>query len=746
MRNYFNIRLILTVLLLCQGVLAAKHSDQFLLGVYSSLTNGSKDDILIQKALCRDMQTLGYNASLMNTNSADKELPRLLSLMDEFGLDSILLDFGWDPSLDNEQRFATYPLSISNYMKFEAEFSSEEEVKKGDGVDSQFWYAARNMPQQPRAGRPVEIPEMSYGWGWEATSRVDKEGYLFTDLRYRWPNPNGAYVRFGDEFTLNRANPSSLQDESVWVNYRFKINSVVVGLLPDQPLLRFYVAGFELSGDGFSQQAKIVSHLNKDSKNPETIYRAQDHANSPSPDGFMDIQLKIPYAELIAAKLLTADTDLDPGTPDSRNRLRLINFNPRVYWYGNCDVQLDYVEVEDQAHHDLRTNHDWWAERIVGRMRRVISQASGNLRAFYTWDEPQLGQFDSFRLLQDMAAKAGTKLMTAVFDYQRNRYALEPNKGVRYDHVDAFLKLANPRIISPDIYPITPEIGWNTDGSAGNSFIQNVLDDKMLRVYRNCKLYRNKEQGREFLPIVQVLGNWMNKGGTDQWVSWIQPPTATQKALLYLPLCYGPDGIIHYSLRKVQSPEGYGHRVISYSRQGSPNYPYPERDPIAWPAVESSNSRVKQYGSLIRDLTWLEAESVGIKKFRGKAWHKTAQLSYIRVKQSRNGDYEGYVQCGYYQDNAGNPWFMVVNRRGNYFRPGAISNPSQVPAEQFGSYFPEAEPQTLVFKFDSKAVRKYGRKLALHDPVENILYVGNKGLIEISIPAGEGRLLRLVEQ
>ncbi len=746
MRNYFNIRLISVVLLLWYGVLAAKHSDQFLLGVYSSLTNSSKDDILIQKALCRDMQTLGYNATLMNTNLLDKELPRLLGLMDDHGLDSIILDFGWDPSLDNEQRFAAYPISLSNYMKFEAEFSSEEEVKKGDGVESQFWYAARNMPQQPRTGRKVAVSDMSYGWGWEALSQLDKKGYLFTDLRYRWPNPNGAYVRFGDEFTLNRANPSSLKDESIWVNYRFKITSVDSGLLPDEPLLRFYIAGYELSGTGFSSQEKIVSHMSKDSKSSETIFTAQDYARAISPDGFIDIQLNLPYAELIAAKLLTADTDLDPSTPDSKNRLRLINFNPRVFWYGNCDVQLDFVEVEDQTHYDLRTKNDWWAEKIAGRMRSVISQASGNLRAFYTWDEPQLGQFDSFRLLQDIAASAGTKLITAVFDYQRNRYALDPRKGIRYDHVDAFLKLANPRIISPDIYPLTPEIGWNIDGSAGNLFIQNVLDEKLLRVYRNCKLYRDEEQGREFLPIVQVLGNWMKSGGTGQWVSWIQPPTATQKALLYLPLCYGPDGIIHYSLRKVQSPEGYGHKVISYSRQGSPTYPYPERDPIAWPAVESSNSRVKQYGSLIRDLTWLEAESVGLKKSRGKAWHKSAQLSYIRVNQSKNGDYEGYVQCGYYQDEAGNPWFMVVNRRGNFFNGGAIASPSQVPAEQFAIYFPEAEPQTLEFKFNGKAVKQYGRNLALHDPVDNILYVGNKGLIEISIPAGEGRLLRLVEQ
>jgi hypothetical protein len=747
--NNMSKNLSLFTALLCSALLIpfavlAKHSDQFLLGTYSSLTNISKDDIAIQDSLCSDMQKLGYNANVMNTTVNDKQLPGLMKKMDDYGLDAILLDFGWNASRDNEHRYATYAISVSNYLKFEAEFSSEADVKPGDRLDSSYWYAMRDLPNQPRQGKKVMTPGMSYDWAWEALRGRDKAGHILTDIRYRWPNPGKAYLRFGSDFTIYQNNPPTHEGEYIWIKYRFRINKVDQGLAPDTPLLRFYIAGYELSGGGYSFQEKVVSHYKQDLALSESIFRLSDYQASLSADGFAELQIKVPYRALIEANLLTADTDLNPATPDSGNRLRLINLNPRVYWYGNCDVQLDYVEMQDQAHYDFVNDKAWWREKVAERMRSVISQSPGNLKSFYSWDEPHLGQFDSFNLLQEFAEYAGTDLFTAVFDHQRLVFTLDPSSNARYNHVDAFLNLAKPKIIAPDIYPVIPDIAWNGPSSDNKVFIQDQFSDKLLSVYRMCKIYRDADKDRDFYPIIQVLGNWVKSGEQERWISWIQPPLATQKAMLYLPLCFGPDGVIHFSHRAVQNQSGYGYKAVTFSRRGTPTFPYPQKDPIAWTAVESTNFRVLRYGKLLRGFKWLESETLGTKASKGRTWHAANLVKSAGVEKAQDGPYTGYIECAYYQDDYGTPWFMAVNRRTNFFVPGAISDPALVPAEEFDTYFPEAKAQILVLTFHDRAFKRYGGRMALFDPADRVFYPVINQTAKVTIPAGEGRLLKLV--
>ena len=742
--------LVIPTALLCAALLIptainAKHSDEFLLGTYSSLTNSSKEDIAIQDSLCSQMQKLGYNVNVMNTNVKDTALPKLMKKMDDYGLDAILLDFGWNASLDNEHRYGTYAISVSNYLKFEAEFSSEADVKPNDHLESSYWYAMRDLPSQPRTGKEVMASGMSYGWAWEALRGRDKAGLIFTDIRYRWPNPGKAYLRFGSDFTIYQNNPPTHEGQYIWVNYRFRINDVDKELAPDTPLLRFYTAGYELSGAGYSFQEKVINHYKQDAPLSESVFRLSDYQASRSADGFVELQIKVPYRALIEANLLTADTDLNADTPDSGNRLRLINLNPRVWWYGNCDVQLDYVELQDQAHHDFVADRSWWREKVAQRMRNVITQAPGNLKSFYSWDEPNLGQFDSVNILQEFAEYAGTDLFTAVFDFQRLVFTLEPSGKTRYNHVDAFLKLAQPKIIAPDVYPVIPDLAWNGPTGDNKVFYQDLLSDKMLSVYRLCKIYRDAAEGREFYPIVQVLGNWLKSGGKERWISWIQPPLATQKALLYLPLCFGPDGVLHFSQRAVQDQNGYGYKAVTYSRRGTPTFPYPVKDRIAWTAVESTNLRVLKYGKLLRKFKWLESETLVNTVSKGKPWHKANLISSATVENANNGAYTGYIECAYYQDQKATPWFMAVNRRTNYFAPGEITDANFVPAEQFDTYFPEAEAQTLVLKFSSRLQKRYSGMMALYDPADKVYYPIKEMTARIGIPAGEGRLLKLVE-
>ena len=721
--------------------LAAKHSDDFLLGTYSYLRNSGNS--AQREALYRQMQALGYNSNLVETFEDNADLATLLKELDSFGLDAWLADKTWPGPSSDVKSYPSYALSTNNLLRFEAEFASEKDLKYGDGLDNQHWYAARSDKKMPRVGRPVDIAGASYGWAWQASMGKDRPGWLFTDLRYRWPNKNGAYVRFGKEFVLRQLDPPGHENSFIRVTYRFRIGTVKKDLRIDEPLLRFDVSGYELQGGVFSAQARVLRHLNQDRGLTETVFRLNDLLLSSGGD-FTEITLRIPYSDLLAANLLSADHDGDPATPDSQELLRLVNLNPRLWWYGNCDVELDYVEIEDQLHHDLVTNRTVMRQGIQERMLSLVAAGAGNLSGFYTFDEPHLGQFAGFKLIEDAAHEAGTRVFTAVYDYQGKNFVLDKQNQVYYDHVDAFRKLAQPQIIAPDIYPLAPDLKWGPKDRGSGLFIQDVLDQKLLRVYRGSMLYRDEGKGRSFLPIVQVLGNWVKNSGGDRWLTWIQPPSATQKALLYLPLCYKPDGIIHYRLRVFPDAEGYGNRAVLFSQRGAKNFPDPEPDPIAWPAVASSNLRVLGYGKIIRGLTWLSAETIGTKKAPNSRWQKKNLIKRLQVLKQGNGDYEGFVQCALYQDAEDKPWFMLVNRRGNFFRPGTITDPLYVPDREFAEYFPEAEAQILTLTFDRKKLAAYGPDPGLWDPHDRMFHPIINSEAHISLPAGEGRLLQLV--
>ena len=720
---------------------AAKHSDKFLLGTYSYLRNSRNSAQRV--VLYRQMKELGYNSNLVETFEDNADLATMLKELDSYGLDVWISDKAWYSEPGSPKNYSSYHLSTNNLLRFEAEFVSEKEVKYGDSMDNQFWYAARSDKQMPRVGKPIDIAGASYGWVWQASMGKDRQGWLFTDLRYRWPNKFGAYVRFGKEFVLRQLDPPRHENSSIWVKYRFRISAVKKGLRIDEPLLRFDVSGYELQGAGFSPHVRVLRHLSQGRELNETVFRLNDHLLSAGGD-FIEVTLQIPYSELLAANLMSLDHDGDPATPDSQELMRLVNLNPRVWWYGNCDVQLDYVEIEDQLHHDLVTDNAMMRKGIQERMQNIIASGAGNLGGFYTFDEPYLGQFEGFKLLEDAAHEVGTRVTTAIYDYQGKNFVLDKSNQILYDHVDAFRKLAQPQIIAPDIYPLTPDLKWGPKDKNAGLFIQDVLDQKLLRVYRGSMLYRDENRDRSFYTIVQVLGNWVNKSDGDRWQNWIQPPTATQKALLYLPLCYKPDGIIHYRLRVFHDALGYGNRAVVFSQVGAKNYPDPVPDPITWPAVASSNFRVLEYGKIIRGLNWLESETIGTKKARNSRWQKKNLIKRLQVLKQGNGDYEGYVECGFYQDKNGKPWFMLVNRRGNFFRPGAITAPLYVPNQEFAEYFPEAEAQIITFTFDKKKLDAYGPHPGLWDPYDRMFHPIIDNVAHILLPAGEGRLLQLV--
>jgi hypothetical protein len=741
----FRILICLCLLMLFCVSGFGKYSDEFLLGTYSYLSNSSRLNLIERQAMCERMKELGYNSNLVETTSEDPDLEGLLKDLDSYGLDAWISDRSWSNDVSDQRRYAPYSVSISSYTRFEAEFSSEDDVRTGDALDDKYWYAARSTDAIKRIGKAVPDPDASLGYTWEADSASDKPGFIFTDLRYRWPNINGAYVRIGTDFRFYQKNKPNYEDCYLWIKFRYKISDIAPDLDPQDTLLVFSAAGYELVSTGFSTTPRDLALYNGDTLDRIEPVRVCDLVDSPNSYNYKELQTRIPYADLIAANLLTADLDNDPSTAPSASSLKLINLNPRVFWTGKCAVCIDYVEFEDQLHHDFKSDPGLWTEGIGNRMRSLINMGNGNVSGFYTFDEPYVPQYARYGVLQDIALQNNAKIFTATYDYQAGNMLKDKLRNIRYNHINAFREIAKPMIIVPDIYPILTDVEWNSrkSGKPG-MFLQDFIESKVLPVYRECKQYRDLDSKWKFYPIVQTFGNWQKRSDKERWNTWIHPPTATQKALLYLPLCYGADGVFHYRLRSYQSAAGYGDRAVLNSRQGTQNYPVPEIDPITWAAVSSTNPRVLKYGKIIQDLQWLDAATIGTGNTARKSWMNSSLLKSIRVQRTGSGEYEGYIQCAAYLDGGGLPWFMLVNRRGNYFKPGKITSPVEVPDSLFDQYFVEADAQKIRFRFSVAAEEKLSSHLALYDPIDKVFIYENANSISISIPAGEGRLLSLV--
>lgn len=724
---------LLLILLLLSLQLGAKHSDDFLLGTYSYIKNTFPFFYEQRETLSRHMQDMGYNSNIIETDLKDPDLAGLCDIMDRYGIDAWITDRGFSTDFANNSRYAITPLATSSYQRFEAEYLDERDVNPKDGMDSRFWYASRNDNRITRTGKAVKHDKASNGFVWKSQKGQDAAGLAYGDIRYRWPNVNGAYVRLGHEFHIYQKNHPNYEGDYIWITYRFKLSDIDSGIKATAPLLTFQASGFEIIDGSFASKATALQAVLDQGPLKEAVYTLADYQKAKSVDGFVDYVLKIPYKELLNSNLLKVP---------NQYLMILINLNPRLHWHGNCTLELDYIDIEDQISYELRKLEPRYKEGILKRAREIMKGKS-NISGFYAFDEPFQGQFNSFRVLQELLAEAEIPLMTANYDFQHGNIILDKDKKISYNHLNAFLAEVQPRVFSPDIYPIHPEISFNPNVKK-KPFLQDVLDDKLFPVYEAGIKHSQQDPDRKFYPIVQAFGRWA-KGSPDHWTTWVMPPYATQKALLYLPLVYGADGVIHYRLQAFQTEDGYGDYVGLASHLKGGKYTSPEIAPITMDAILHSNPKVLLYGGIIRDLKWIDAQKIMTARASPNSIPSSALIKNIYVEKQAKAPYSGYIQCGYYLDEASTPYLMLVNRRGNYFQSAALTAEAHVHPAQYDSYFPQADPQTLHIEFDQAATSRFGDYIGLLDPETNRIISSKDLKSSITIPAGEARLLKMVQ-
>ena len=571
----------------------------------------------------------------------------------------------------------------------------------------------------------------SYGYAWKCNKSKDKPGYAYTDVTYRWKDVKGRTQKVGNEFHILKTHPDpGRATDSLYITFRVKISNLDLRISENQELLSFIPTG--LMGDAYehSDSVKVVSAKGSSFGK----FSIKDFQKMGSPSGYFDLKFAFSYPELLASKLLTDDMDNNPATDPQYRFYLLRSLLTRLYWHGGFDLALDYVEVEDQIHWELRTNPASWKARINRRLRDLVNTPHGDvIKHFYSKDEPCQPQLSSFAILQSMIDPDLPQLMSATYDIEYRNFANNENPSL-FDQVDIARQLGQPRFFLPDMYPVKPESNFSPDQK---NFVQEAIDHQVLRVYRESKAYTQAKSERTFYPVVQAFGYWNGKS----WVSWMQPPRATQKALFYLPLCYAPDGIFSFYLSSIINEKTGAGDYCAIRSVGGKEL---STDNSIWDITQAVNPSLKFYGTLLKDWQWLGASTIMTEELTSSQPLQQHGVNNLSVVKTGKGSYEGYIECGYYLDPAGALAIFAVNRRGDYFigtMQDAMRYPDQVHPDSYDKYYKQFEPQTLSLSLQNGA---FGSFPALYNPLDNMLVSGDKERVNIALEAGEGKLLKLV--
>lgn len=736
----------------------------FPLGTYSYLGNkvhvyDNRDDFTSY------MQDLGYNTNIIEifspNSTAYSSYVDLYEKLSTKGIKAIVMD-----KRSNEAH-SSYGLSIGSYQRFEAEYKDGEAVNLGDNLVSKYWYRS-NSDINERVGQ-LDLFDRDF-WLCSKDS-VPDGGFAYTDLNYRWNTVNGDSVRIGKEFFIKTLDSPDTSNY-LYITYAFNISNIDAELNVSTPLLAFMPCGYRYSNGGHALNPVDLPHEGNSSNGTITYFRLEDFYNSGNSNGIVTHTIKIKYSDMLSDTLFV----------EGNFQRTLVNLNPRLYWYANCDLKLDYIEFEDQLFHNMKgvdengnivLNPVYQGGLTTGISSLFPSVYPDIVSGIYTFDEPRQGQWKSFKMIQDEIPST-LDCMTASYDWQYNTFPLTGTGGsntMYYSHIDGFRAVAQPNITMPDIYPLRYEnnyIDWNNENG-----LQRVIDNKVVKVYQAAKEYVTGYPDRKFYPVVQAFGYW----DRDEWLSWILPPPEMQKMLQYLPLCFDPDGLFNYRLfgyqkcvnngniirrgdyaalfctkfeqeiRDLENPTDYSIRFGEDGESRS-SYTAPEVYNPTYEALKEANAKVLKYADLINGTTpgmvWNGSNVIGLTWNGNTSFLTNMHMSDITVVDVANEPYyQGYIQCGYYQDNMGNPAFMVVNRRANIFESSTYASPRYVPVSQYSSCYPPINGQTLLFGLDPSSYTTYGTFPSLYDPADEQHYISANDEILVGLDPGDGKLLQM---
>ena len=443
-------------------------------------------------------------------------------------------------------------------------------------------------------------------------------------------------------------------------------------------------------------------------------------------------------------------------TGDGTSSIRqFYHINPKVYWHGNGKLIIDYIVIEDEVNRSVRQNpaspYLNYLESHINSMESI--DTNNNLLYLYGKCEPVAGQLQIYKHTQNYlnTLTPPRKSITAVW---LKNYNLIKHDNIRYNYQSRFLSEVNPDRIMVDIYPLVDNITWNNDMNSGES-VQSRIDNMVHYFYH--KLVTNIRDSinpdTEIFYVPQTFGNVLS--ATGMW-SYNMPPQSMIKALKFLPLCYAADGTVDFCVAinpNIETEKGNWVTPLSHDGLGDDSYNNLRiTDQVsAYNMITDANEKIAKYGPIIRNLNWLNANKLmtsGIESTAALDHDDQISLNsvllndlHVEAEVDATG-YTGYVQCGYYHDSMGMPYYMLVNRRSVYKR--AVSEiPPGTPLKSVDLFFNDAEPQEVCFEPDNNSHNIFGTHVALYDPYDNNAYQSISGEINVEVGPGDGVLLQM---
>lgn len=739
--------------LLCVSA-PAKYTDDFILGNFSYL-RATSNFLPRVDSLAARMREAGFNATVCEIldGSSPAQIKQLLNSFDKQGIDAILTDKAWLEGRSNPQ-YGTEGLSMGNYWRFEAEYDSSSTLNRNA---DRFFYI-----HSGRTGKAVSLKAASGGW-----LRVlsdGQKGFALNRMEFRWPSaasPVGVRYDIGPEFRfVQRAYGSGSKDDfaanpcandTLFITLAFNCRKI-----PSEPAAPLFSVSFEGNPDESASRVQPVSHIfSLTGKKQETsVLTVQGYNSLPIVKKDSWGQKCWPHRELTLCIPIKDLYDTGLIDPTKGWRYSLLSLNPRLFWEGRGSLELDYLEFEDTMHRGLRFNE---ALRDSVRARvKTLSEAYNNISYLFLTDEPTPGQFSAYNLIEhgllddlDKLAPSVKGLMSCSWLYRRN--VLKEN-GDYFNLISLFDDTAKPEILMFDIYPLFGSMRWNKpEVSRG---VQKTLDTDLLQYYKKYKTLCEK-RGTQFIPATQTYGIWVY--GEERWGT-LRPPRYMQKCLQLLPLCYGASGILSFKLYDVVTDP----LVTKQAKQDfSPINVRESGGKVDldvngnWEGIKEANSKILAYAKQLKQLKWLDADAALTSGYRNPKMLASAGLDslYVRPQSlTENGIdlYDGYVQCGLFNQKNGAPALMLVNRRTEYILPitGLATEASdellKVPNSELDKVCLPAAPQTVRIVPNADILKKLGKFPGLWDSYDKILYQYDGTGFDVPIGPGDGKLLEFV--
>ncbi|MFO8145405.1 MAG: hypothetical protein R6T89_06745 [Candidatus Syntrophosphaera sp.] len=302
----------------------------------------------------------------------------LAGCLNNHSLDLILEDHIFVPG----DQYGYSALSTGVNLKFEAEYSSEDDVNDGDQMNDKYFYKSVDRTGGPQYNESYE----NYNC-WLIPADAGP-GWAYKNLLYRWPTDTGEYYRVGPEFRFLRSkrfcgNPIGTDDNCLYVKFVFMVDNLD-DFADDDTLATFSFTCHKNSRDTEDPDEDYPNPIYRDNDQSDPLFVSFLYGDDQIPMGAKSLT-KAEY-ELLPQAVEHDDPDVKeicftfPLELQGEHSLsgqgvvkatawywQLKNLNPRMWWHGNGRLMLDYVEFSDKVFNEYRRNPAQTARlRVIG--------------------------------------------------------------------------------------------------------------------------------------------------------------------------------------------------------------------------------------------------------------------------------------------------------------------------------------------------------------------------------------------